>query len=229
MIDIQEDLRLYSYITFVLSLIFLFQHGMGVPSISIMLHELIKLLYHAKCQGVVLFRLGTSGGLGLPPGTVVITDKAVDHSFQPQFEQVVLGKVITRSTELDEGVASDLLQCSSELQNIPSVIGNTMCTHDFYEGQGRLDGALCSFSPEEKLEYLRKAYEAGVRNIEMESAVFAAMCRVCSLKAAVICVTLLDRFEGDQITVPHDVLLEYQHRSQALVSHFIKKHLGYIV
>lgn len=52
----------------------------------------------------------------------------------------------------------------------------------FRAGQGRLDGALCSFSPEDKLEYLRKAYEAGVRNIEMESTVFAAMCRVCGLK-----------------------------------------------
>lgn len=40
------------------------QHGMGVPSISIMLHELIKLLHHAECRDVVLFRLGTSGGIG---------------------------------------------------------------------------------------------------------------------------------------------------------------------
>lgn len=54
--------------------------------------------------------------------------------------------------------------------------------HSVSAGQGRLDGALCSFSQEEKLEYLRKAYEAGVRNIEMESTVFAAMCRVCGLK-----------------------------------------------
>lgn len=37
---------------------------MGVPSISIMLHELIKLLHHAQCRDVVLFRLGTSGGVG---------------------------------------------------------------------------------------------------------------------------------------------------------------------
>ncbi|XP_036965013.1 uridine phosphorylase 2 isoform X2 [Acanthopagrus latus] len=204
-------------------------HGMGVPSISIMLHELIKLLHHAQCHDVVLFRLGTSGGVGLAPGTVVVTDKAVDYAFRPQFEQVVLGKVITRSTELDEGVANELLQCSTELQNIPTVIGNTMCTHDFYEGQGRLDGALCSFSHEEKLEYLRKAYEAGVRNIEMESTVFAAMCRVCGLKAAVICVALLNRFEGDQITSSHDVLVEYQQRPQVLVSHFIKKRLGLVV
>lgn len=150
------------------------QHGMGVPSISIMLHELIKLLHHAQCHDVVLFRLGTSGGvgkkvvlslkslslswlsikqidlliclvssLGLAPGTVVVTDKAVDYAFRPQFEQVVLGKVITRSTELDEGVANELLQCSTELQNIPTVIGNTMCTHDFYEGINIFNQVVC--------------------------------------------------------------------------------------
>ncbi|KAG9349235.1 hypothetical protein JZ751_027678, partial [Albula glossodonta] len=198
-------------------------HGMGVPSISIMLHELIKLLHHAHCRDVVLFRIGTSGGVGLAPGTVVITDKAVDSFFQPQFEQVVLGKVIVRSTELNKGLAEELLSCSTEIPDLPTAIGNTMCTHDFYEGQGRLDGALCSFSTEEKLEYLRKAYEAGVRNIEMESTVFAAMCHVCGLKAAVICVTLLNRFEGDQITTPHEVLVEYQQRPQLLVSRYIKK------
>ncbi|XP_067117179.1 uridine phosphorylase 2 isoform X1 [Osmerus mordax] len=204
-------------------------HGMGVPSISIMLHELIKLLHHARCRDLVLFRIGTSGGIGVAPGTVVITDKAVDHSFQPQFEQVVLGKVITRSTVLDEGVASELLAYSSELDDLPTVRGNTLCTDDFYEGQGRLDGALCSFSPEEKQEYLQTAHEAGVRNIEMESTVFAAMCRVCGIKAAVVCVTLLNRFDGDQISTPHHVLLEYQQRPQTLVSHFIKKRLGYIL
>lgn len=61
-------------------------------------------------------------------------------------------------------------------------------------GQGRLDGALCSFSPEEKLEYLRKAYEAGVRNIEMESTVFAAMCRVCGIKGTIITKQQTSRF-----------------------------------
>lgn len=45
-------------------ILFASQHGMGVPSISIMLHELIKLLHHAQCRDVVLFRLGTSGGVG---------------------------------------------------------------------------------------------------------------------------------------------------------------------
>lgn len=40
------------------------QHGMGIPSIAIMLHELIKLLYHARCTDVTVVRIGTSGGIG---------------------------------------------------------------------------------------------------------------------------------------------------------------------
>ncbi|XP_068101846.1 uridine phosphorylase 2 isoform X3 [Hyperolius riggenbachi] len=157
-------------------------HGMGIPSISIMLHELIKLLHHAKCRDVTIIRIGTSGGIGIEPGTVVITDTAVDSFFRPQFEQVILDKVVVRNTELHPELAESLLRCSNEINDFPTIIGHTMCTYDFYEGQGRLDGALCSFSKEEKCEYLQRAYGAGVRNIEMESSVFAAMCHLCGLK-----------------------------------------------
>ncbi|KAM4626438.1 uridine phosphorylase 2 [Discoglossus pictus] len=200
-------------------------HGMGVPSISIMLHELIKLLHHAKCRDVTIIRIGTSGGIGIEPGTVVITDIAVDAFFRPQFEQVILDKVVVRNTELHRELANDILRCSKEIPEFTTIIGHTMCTYDFYEGQGRLDGALCSFSKEEKFEYLSKAYAAGVRNIEMESSVFAAMCQLCGLKAAVVCVTLLNRLDGDQITHSHSVLQQYQERPQQLIAKFIKKQL----
>uniref|UniRef100_A0A8B9ER58 Uridine phosphorylase n=1 Tax=Anser cygnoides TaxID=8845 RepID=A0A8B9ER58_ANSCY len=201
-------------------------HGMGIPSISIMLHELIKLLHHAKCRDVTIIRIGTSGGLGIEAGSVVITDTAVDASFQPRFEQVVLGDVVVRSTDLDRDLAEELLACSKEVPDFPTLIGHTMCTYDFYEGQGRLDGALCSFSSEKKLEYLKRAHEAGVRNIEMESTAFAAMCGLCGLKAAVVCVALLDRLEGDQIRAPREVLREYQQRPQRLIAAFIRRRLG---
>ncbi|XP_012886047.1 PREDICTED: uridine phosphorylase 2 isoform X2 [Dipodomys ordii] len=202
------------------------KHGMGIPSISIMLHELIKLLHHARCCDVTIIRMGTSGGIGIAPGSIVITDTAVDSFFKPQFEQVILDNIVTRSTELDKELAEELFNCSKEIPNFPTLIGHTMCTYDFYEGQGRLDGALCSFSREKKLDYLKRAYKAGVRNIEMESTVFAAMCGLCGLKAAVVCVTLLDRLHSDQINLSHDVLVEYQQRPQLLISNFIKKQLG---
>ncbi|XP_009328745.1 PREDICTED: uridine phosphorylase 1 [Pygoscelis adeliae] len=201
-------------------------HGMGIPSISIMLHELIKLLHHAKCSNITIIRIGTSGGIGLEPGSVVITRQSVDATFKPQFEQVILGKTVIRSTNLDEELAKELMQCSQEISQFNTVIGNTMCTLDFYEGQGRLDGAICLYNEEEKLRYLQEAYDSGVRNIEMESSVFAAMCSLSGVKAAVVCVTLLNRLEGDQISSSHDVLVEYQQRPQKLVGYFIKKSLG---
>lgn len=49
-------------------------------------------------------------------------------------------------------------------------------------GQARLDGAFCSYTEKDKQDYLAKAYASGVRNIEMESSVFAAMCKLGGLK-----------------------------------------------
>lgn len=165
---------------------------------AVMLHELIKLLYHAHCKDVTIMRIGTSGGIGrsmkcnhnvcpsamtqllsftargstcswnsrqmfssaqtvflynghfflfffffpsgLEPGTVVVTKQAVDTAFLPKFEQVILGKTVVRSTELDQSLAQQLLECSQELNQFETVIGNTMCTMDFYEGT---DGIMC--------------------------------------------------------------------------------------
>jgi uridine phosphorylase len=69
----------------------------------------------------------------------------------------------------------------------------------YISGQGRLDGAFCSFTEEDKMEYLSKIHSAGVVNIEMESLSFAALTHHAGIKSAVICVTLVDRLKGDQV------------------------------
>ncbi|XP_066523511.1 uridine phosphorylase 1-like [Hoplias malabaricus] len=200
-------------------------HGIGVPSTSVMMHELIKLLHHAHCSDVIVVRLGTSGGIGLKPGTVVVTKQAVDATFRPQFEQWILGKPVVRGTELDAELAKELLQCGKELAEFETVFGNTMCSMDFYEGQARLDGAFCSYTEEDKQKYLDSAYAAGVRNFEMESTLIAAMCKLSNIRAAVLCVTLLDRLKGDQVTSPHEVLKRFEQHPQILMGHYIKKKL----
>uniref|UniRef100_A0AAY5L881 Uridine phosphorylase 1 n=1 Tax=Esox lucius TaxID=8010 RepID=A0AAY5L881_ESOLU len=146
---------------------------------------------------------------GLEPGTVVVT-KQSDGTFLPRFEQVILGKTVGRSTDLDEGLAEELLQCSKYLGQFDKVIGNTICTLDFYEGG-------------DKQEYLTKTYVSGVPNIEMESSVFAAMCKLGGLKAVLVCLTLLFRQKGDQVN--SEVLPSNQKRPQILVGHLIKKKL----
>lgn len=63
-------------------------HGMGVPSLGILLHEIIKLMYHAKCKDPIFIRIGTCGGVGVEGGTVCITEEAVDGLLRSTFEQV---------------------------------------------------------------------------------------------------------------------------------------------
>lgn len=53
-------------------------HGLGMSSFGVLLHELFKLMFHAKCKDPIFIRLGTSGGIGIEPGTVVVTKKAVN-------------------------------------------------------------------------------------------------------------------------------------------------------
>ena len=95
-----------------------------------------------------------------------------------------------------------------------------MCTDDFYEGisvlclcstinkvfwletgQARLDGAFCEYSKEQKLAYLLKLKQAGVVNIEMESAAFTALTNHAGYRSAVICVSLVDRLNEDQVSL----------------------------
>ena len=45
--------------------------------------------------------------------------------------------------------------------------------------------------------------EAGVKNMEMEALVFGALTHMAGIRSAVVCVTLLDRLKGDQVTLKH--------------------------
>lgn len=66
-------------------------------------------------------------------------------------------------------MARELKALADPLQDpYDTVSGRTMCTYDFYEGQGRLDGAFCEFTEADKMEYLQQLSDNGVVNIEME-------------------------------------------------------------
>lgn len=52
----------------------------------------------------------------------------------------------------------------------------------YLTGQARLDGAVCEYTEEEKFAFLQHCYDVGIRNIEMESLCFAAMCHQANIK-----------------------------------------------
>lgn len=72
------------------------QHGMGIPSVSILLHEIIKLMYHAKVSDPIFFRIGTCGGIGIDGGNVIITEEALNSDLKPYQELVRRNTYIPR-------------------------------------------------------------------------------------------------------------------------------------
>eukprot|EP01137_Pigoraptor_chileana_P029094 Opistho-2@13848 len=200
------------------------QHGMGIPSMSIMLHEITKLLAYAGATDVVYIRIGSSGGLGVPPGSIVITDEALDGELNAYHTLKINGKSVQRPAVLDRKLADEIYSLAEPGINV--VIGKTICAEDFYEGQARLDGAICEHTHDEKLEFLKRAHDMGVRNVEMESLVFAAFTTKLNIPGVVICATYLNRLDGDQIDTPADVLKEYSDRPQRLAVRFMKHRLG---
>ena len=68
-----------------------------------------------------------------------------------------------------------------------------------FSGQARLDGAFCEYNSSDKDRYMLRLKEAGVTNIEMESTAFTALTHKAGFKSAVVCVTLLDRLNEDQV------------------------------
>ena len=101
-------------------------------------------------NGKEIFRLGTCGGIGLTPGTVVVTEQAVDGRLQPYLEtvtlpnpdiferiisQIILGNVVSREAKLDLDLAEKLVEAGKGAGSFETVLGKTISTNDFYEGQ----------------------------------------------------------------------------------------------
>lgn len=203
-----------------------FSHGMGMPSMKIFLHEITKLLEHAGATDYRFIRIGTSGGVGAEPGTVIVSEQGMNEKLWPVYEQVKLGKVHLYETWFDREMVEEIFDVRGDIR---AEIGKTMGSDDFYEGQGRLDGALNpGYSEEDKMAYLEKAHAVGVRNVEMEAPAFAAFCLRAGIPAALVCATLLNRLEGDQVTSSPEQLAEFSENAQTLVVRYLRKKLAQV-
>ncbi|XP_038218208.1 uridine phosphorylase 1-like isoform X2 [Zerene cesonia] len=199
------------------------KHGMGVPSMTIALEELLKILYYAKAKDPIIFRLGTSGGIGVDPGTVVISSSGLSDTLEPCYKLAILGRERKFPCDFDKRLNQELMSVAVD-EDFKTVIGVTLCANNFYRGEARTDGAFCDYSDADKQEFLQKLVQLGVTNMEMESTAFAAFTREAGVRSALVCVTFLDRLLGDQVTPDKEVLAEWQQRPAKIVGNYILKY-----
>ncbi len=181
-------------------------HGMGMPSASIALQELMRMVFFLKdgdCAAldeVFWCRVGTSGGVGLPGGTVVVSSEGLMADLRPyrllrggEGEYWFDGRFPAATTEA--------VLAANAGADFEVVSGKTVAGNEFFLEQFRLDGAVCLETPDTKMAWLHWLADNGVRNIEMEGAMLAGYLNHWGFpRFAMICATLLDRLEGDQVT-----------------------------
>ncbi len=207
-------------------------HGMGMPSASIAVQELMRLVYFVKrgdlaaLDEIFWARVGTSGGVGLPAGTVVVTTEGLMPDLRPY--RVLKGNAGERWFEctFPAGVRDEILRASAG-SGISVTSGATVATSEFFLEQHRLDGAICIDDLESKMSWLQWLHENGVKNIEMEGAMFAGCLNEWGFsKFAMICCTLLNRLEGDQVTSTPEQLHRYAENAGDVLFAYLVASLG---
>lgn len=214
-------------------------HGMGGASLTITLHELFLMCKEANILNkIALIRFGTCGGIGVPPGSLCITNRAVDPLFRDYVELKICLRLVRRDCVMDQQTAAILVKLAREGQQQDSQLdqydigkfqvhsGATIATNDFYEEQARMTGAICEHSQEDRQNFLDKAKSEGVINAEMESNYLAAMCHKLGVSFGVVCVTLVDRLKDDKIIYTSEQMAQYQRRLFWLNLMFIRHKLG---
>lgn len=203
-------------------------HGMGMPSASIAVQELMRMVFFLKggdetaMAEVFWCRVGTSGGVGLPGGTQVISTEAVMADLKPYR--------LLRGGDgwywFDGGFpqeTTDAIIAASADSGIPIQAGRTVAGNEFFLEQYRLDGAIRMETPTSKQAWLEWLDANGVCNIEMEGAMLAGYLNYWGFaRFAMICATLLDRLEGDQVTSTPEELAEYSENSGVVLFNYLK-------
>lgn len=207
-------------------------HGMGMPSASIAIQELMRMIFFLKrgdqeaMSEVFWARVGTSGGVGLPGGTVVVSTEGVMADLKPyRLLQGGAGEYWFDGTfPLD--IARAIVAAATG-SGIPVQLGRTVATNEFFLEQFRLDGAIRMETPGSKMAWLAWLDENGVRNIEMEGAMLAGYLNHWGFpKFAMICATIVNRLEGDQVTESPEELHAYSERSGDALFAYLSAALG---
>ena len=206
-------------------------HGMGMPSASIALQELMRMVFFLKdgdldaLDALFWCRVGTSGGVGLPGGTVVVSTEGLMADLRPY--RLLRGGAgeYWFDGRFPAATTAAILDANRQA-GFPIVAGKTVAGNEFFLEQFRLDGAVCLETPQTKMDWLRWLADNGVRNIEMEGAMIAGYLNHWGFpRFAMICCTLLNRLEGDQVTASPEQLHTFSADSGVALFNYLETSL----
>ncbi|KAI0560963.1 uridine phosphorylase 2 [Gracilaria domingensis] len=196
-------------------------HGIGIGSIDVLLHEIYVALKAAQASDWCFIRTGSCGGLGVPPGTLVVTRRPLGGDLTPSLRMFVLGEDKRYNAQLDKPLSESLFQTGLSKFGGSCVRGDTLCAETFHIAQGRHDGAFVPYTNRDKLDFFERCRDVGVVNLEMESLPLAAFASMVNVPTAVVCVVLVDRLRFETPTDDGKTIAEFEQRCITLVVDFV--------
>lgn len=164
--------------------------GMGAPSLSIIVNELVQL-------GVkTIIRIGTSGAVSskIRIGDIVISSAAMcrqgaaNDIAPPEYPAVADTLLTAKLMEVAQNYA------------IPYHLGITASVDTFYEGQGRKGSANPNLLPHLR-DWVKELDDLNILNMEMEAATLFKMGSVYGFRAACVCAIVAQRTEAESVNL----------------------------
>ena len=163
--------------------------GMGIPSISIYLHELIEVFGAKK-----LIRVGTCGGMNEDirlRDVLIAQGSSTDSSIVHQ----TFGGGINFSLLADFNLLRTAVTVAENL-NLPVKIGNVICTDLFYNDYDDVNGTF----GDGKRTFNDKLRRHGILAVEMESAALYLTAAAENVQALAIFTVSDDLWRGERCT-----------------------------
>ncbi|MEM6793323.1 MAG: nucleoside phosphorylase [Acidobacteriota bacterium] len=163
--------------------------GMGAPSLSIVVNELVQ----AGLRTVL--RIGTTGAIqdGIEVGSVIVSSAALCRQ----------GAALDIAPEGFPAVADPFLTValaeSAERLGIAHRVGITASVDTFYEGQERSASSANPHLLRRNLGMTEEYRHSGVLNFEMEAATLFVMGSVYGFTAGCVCAVIAQRTENERV------------------------------
>jgi uridine phosphorylase len=164
--------------------------GMGAPSLSIVVNELVQVGVRA------IVRVGTCGSIQehVPPGSVVISRAALCR--QGAADDIAPGEYPAAA---DPFLTVALVE-AARAQGVDYHLGVTASVDTFYEGQERSESANPHLL--RRMQGMTQEYrQLGILNYEMESGTLFKMAGVYGFAAGCICGVVAQRTRSEQVVV----------------------------
>lgn len=219
-------------------------HGIGLGSIDCLLQDVYHLLLMSGAVNWIFIRVGTSGGIGIPPGTIVVTQRALNTDLQPHLILRGLGKEYKFPGRLNEELSNELyrfvenenrkqqqftVEDGRRSRSLNVILGDTLCAETFFDAQGRFDGVSPLYTDEERHLYFLRCFHEGVRNIEMESLPLAAFATRVGIPALVVSVVFVDRLKEETPTDTVETLGNFESRCVNMVIQYVLRRIEFDV